>query len=222
MGGVPTGMSTADLNAAALGSSYSTPGSWPVDPAAMAYTTPAAGMGGTPIDLQTALYGGTVGGSWSPEPVGNNEILYGHYSGQGLLTVPQAPAVTTGLDAALAPVTPATIAATQAQLVQPAATTDPAMGAPAAAPHGTHAGHDVKKPAKTKQPAEQPADRAKPKGGDKAKGGGAKTVTVKSGDSLSEIAQRAGVSWQKLYAANKGVIGGNPNLIRPGQKLKLP
>ncbi len=48
------------------------------------------------------------------------------------------------------------------------------------------------------------------------------TVTVKSGDTLSEIAAKHGTTWQKLYKANKGVIGSNPNLIKPGQKLKIP
>jgi LysM repeat protein len=32
----------------------------------------------------------------------------------------------------------------------------------------------------------------------------------------------ASVTWQAIYQANKGVIGGDPNLIRPGQKLKMP
>jgi hypothetical protein len=30
------------------------------------------------------------------------------------------------------------------------------------------------------------------------------------------------ISWQDIYQANKGVIGGDPNLIRPGQKLTIP
>lgn len=49
-----------------------------------------------------------------------------------------------------------------------------------------------------------------------------KTVTVKSGDSLSKIAAANGTTWQKIYELNKDVIGGNPNLIRPGQVLKMP
>jgi nucleoid-associated protein YgaU len=28
--------------------------------------------------------------------------------------------------------------------------------------------------------------------------------------------------WHKIYAVNKGVVGGNPDLILPGQKLTLP
>ena len=43
--------------------------------------------------------------------------------------------------------------------------------------------------------------------------------TVRKGDTLSKIAARHGTTWQKLYAANKAVIGGDPDLIVPGQQL---
>ena len=48
--------------------------------------------------------------------------------------------------------------------------------------------------------------------------------TVKRGDTLSKIAVAQDVDggWQALYAANKSVVGPNPNLIYPGQKLTLP
>ncbi|MGP4045729.1 LysM peptidoglycan-binding domain-containing protein [Streptomyces sp. 2A115] len=45
--------------------------------------------------------------------------------------------------------------------------------------------------------------------------------TVRSGDTLSGIAARHGTSWQRIYAANKSVIGGDPNAIVPGQRLEL-
>ncbi|MCH5674035.1 transglycosylase family protein [Streptomyces gilvus] len=45
--------------------------------------------------------------------------------------------------------------------------------------------------------------------------------TVREGDTLSMIAARHGTTWQRLYAANKAVIGGDPNLIVPGQQLDL-
>lgn len=49
------------------------------------------------------------------------------------------------------------------------------------------------------------------------------TYTVQAGDSLSKIARQLGHgSWNKLYAANKAVIGANPNMILPGQVLTLP
>ncbi|WP_037604920.1 LysM peptidoglycan-binding domain-containing protein [Streptacidiphilus rugosus] len=47
------------------------------------------------------------------------------------------------------------------------------------------------------------------------------SYTVKSGDTLSEIAAAHGVDWKSLYSANKGTIGGDPNLILPGQVLNL-
>lgn len=51
------------------------------------------------------------------------------------------------------------------------------------------------------------------------------TYTVKKGDCLWSIAIKSygsGASWQKIYNANKSVIGKNPNLIYPGQVLTIP
>jgi LysM repeat protein len=45
--------------------------------------------------------------------------------------------------------------------------------------------------------------------------------TVREGDTLSAIAERHGTTWQRIYAANKQVIGEDPNLIVPGQRLAL-
>jgi nucleoid-associated protein YgaU len=53
----------------------------------------------------------------------------------------------------------------------------------------------------------------------------AKTYTVVRGDTLWGIAQRflgAGARYTEIYNANKGVIGGNPSLIHPGQVLTIP
>jgi len=47
------------------------------------------------------------------------------------------------------------------------------------------------------------------------------SYTVKSGDTLSTIAAANGVSWQHLYAENQSTIGGDPNLILPGQVLTI-
>jgi LysM repeat protein len=46
---------------------------------------------------------------------------------------------------------------------------------------------------------------------------------VRRGDTLSAIAHRKHVrgGWHALYQANKGTIGGNPNLIQVGQRLRL-
>ena len=55
-------------------------------------------------------------------------------------------------------------------------------------------------------------------------GGGGRTYTVKSGDSLSKIAKEvygdAG-QWKKIHEANKAAIP-NPDLIQPGQQLTIP
>lgn len=47
------------------------------------------------------------------------------------------------------------------------------------------------------------------------------TYVVKAGDNLSKIAKMYNTTWQKIYDKNKGVIGNNPNLIRPGQELLI-
>lgn len=44
---------------------------------------------------------------------------------------------------------------------------------------------------------------------------------VQKGDTLSSIAEKYNTTWQKLYEDNKSVIGDNPNLIIPGQKLVI-
>jgi nucleoid-associated protein YgaU len=50
-----------------------------------------------------------------------------------------------------------------------------------------------------------------------------RTYVVRSGETLSAIATRLGVrgGWQALYERNRHVVGGNPNLILPGQRLAL-
>ena len=51
------------------------------------------------------------------------------------------------------------------------------------------------------------------------------TYTIQPGDSLFSIAQQAygnGNQWQRIYDANKQVIGDDPNLIRPGEVLYIP
>jgi resuscitation-promoting factor RpfA len=48
------------------------------------------------------------------------------------------------------------------------------------------------------------------------------SYTVQSGDTLSTIAAKEGVSsWKTLYTDNESTIGSNPNLIYPGQVLTL-
>ena len=50
------------------------------------------------------------------------------------------------------------------------------------------------------------------------------TYTVVKGDNLSKIAKNLtgnSANWKAIYEQNKGVIGGNPNLIYPGQQLVI-
>ncbi len=52
-----------------------------------------------------------------------------------------------------------------------------------------------------------------------------KSYTVKSGDTLWDIAQKhlgAGSRWQEIYNLNKSVIGSDPAKIRAGQTFVLP
>lgn len=44
---------------------------------------------------------------------------------------------------------------------------------------------------------------------------------VKKGDTLNSIAKKYNTTWQTIYNNNKKVIGTDPNLIKPGQKLKI-
>ena len=56
----------------------------------------------------------------------------------------------------------------------------------------------------------------------KVEEGESRFYEVKAGDSLSKIAQHyPGMTWQKIYEANKDVIK-DPNVIHPGQKIKIP
>ncbi|GHH88322.1 LysM peptidoglycan-binding domain-containing protein [Streptomyces capitiformicae] len=49
------------------------------------------------------------------------------------------------------------------------------------------------------------------------------THTVASGDTLSSIARKYGTSggWKRLYQDNRAAVGNDPQLIRPGLKLKV-
>ena len=76
------------------------------------------------------------------------------------------------------------------------------------------------------QTAQKPASKEKnPTKTNSAKKGNSapkttyQTYTVKKGDTLTAIAQRYGTTWQTLADVNKLA---NPNLIKAGQKLKIP
>lgn len=49
----------------------------------------------------------------------------------------------------------------------------------------------------------------------------ANTYTVQAGDSLSKIGSHYGVSWQKIYDANRDKLS-DPDKIQPGQELTIP
>lgn len=51
--------------------------------------------------------------------------------------------------------------------------------------------------------------------------GGGNTYTVQSGDSLSKIGAHYGVSWQKIFEANRDKLD-DPDKIFPGQELTIP
>ena len=52
---------------------------------------------------------------------------------------------------------------------------------------------------------------------------GPRRYTVKAGDTLVSIANRFDLDggWKALYEKNLWILGGNPNDLRPGQRLAL-
>jgi hypothetical protein len=70
-------------------------------------------------------------------------------------------------------------------------------------------------------PTTRPAKAPEQSAGHTARGASRGDYTVRSGDTLSGIAERHGIDWRELYARNKAVIGGDPDLIVPGQRLAL-
>ncbi|MET9394967.1 transglycosylase family protein [Streptomyces sp. NPDC006624] len=76
------------------------------------------------------------------------------------------------------------------------------------------------KPSKAPAPAKSskaPARSADHTDRDSSRG----AYTVRAGDTLSGIATRHGTTWQRLHAANRAAIGGDPDLIMPGLRLVL-
>lgn len=79
-----------------------------------------------------------------------------------------------------------------------------------------------------------PAVKAAPKKADAPKGRssagrapttwGGKAYKVTPGDYLYRVAERHNISggWPALYAANRSVVGTDPDLIHPGQTLRMP
>jgi LysM repeat protein len=47
-------------------------------------------------------------------------------------------------------------------------------------------------------------------------------IIVRRGDTLTGIAARYRIVWPGLYEANRAAIGGNPNLLNVGERLRIP
>ena len=78
------------------------------------------------------------------------------------------------------------------------------------------------KSAKSQKVTKRASGSTTDRGSNRAKANSAGgNYTVRSGDTLSGIAVAHGLSWKKLYAVNKPLIGGDPNLIFPGQRLTV-
>lgn len=60
-----------------------------------------------------------------------------------------------------------------------------------------------------------------PEASSSSSGGSGSTYTVQSGDNLSKIGSKYGVSWQQIFDANRDKME-NPDKIFPGQELTIP
>ncbi|MFE0731321.1 transglycosylase family protein [Streptomyces antibioticus] len=93
----------------------------------------------------------------------------------------------------------------------------PASGASTASKAQKSQKSQSSKPARRSTPSKAPERTTS----NTSRGASRGDYTVRAGDTLSIIAARHGTTWQRLYAANKAVIGGDPDLIMPGQRLAL-
>ncbi|AZQ33764.1 LysM peptidoglycan-binding domain-containing protein [Streptomyces cyaneochromogenes] len=94
--------------------------------------------------------------------------------------------------------------------------------APAAPATGSAASSSSKAaPSNTEAARSNPARTPERSSGHTTRGSSRGDYTVREGDTLSGIAARHGTTWQRIFAANKAVIGGDPDLIVPGQRLEL-
>ncbi len=112
---------------------------------------------------------------------------------------------------------------TSAATPAPAATTAPKATAPAASSDSTAATSSAAKSNASKQSTSTDAVKSwKSAGQHNSANAAAKgSYTVKSGDTLSSIAAKFGTSVSSLHAKNAQVVGGNADLIYPGQTLSV-
>ncbi|GAA4045493.1 transglycosylase family protein [Streptomyces shaanxiensis] len=94
--------------------------------------------------------------------------------------------------------------------------------APAAPATGSAASSSSKAaPSNTEAAPSNPARTPERSSGHTTRGSSRGDYTVREGDTLSGIAARHGTTWQRIFAANRAAIGGDPDLIVPGQRLEL-
>jgi hypothetical protein len=140
------------------------------------------------------------------------------------------PSDTGGPSSVPPPVWPATPSTATPPTVTPPAH-PPTTNPPSAAPTG---GRDsgTPRPSARPGPADAPPSSPPPAHGQPTAGGSSGHVTVQPGDCLWLIAARRlgpqasaaqiDAEWPRWYAANEGVVGADPGLIRPGQVLHAP
>ncbi|MBV6703132.1 LysM peptidoglycan-binding domain-containing protein [Kitasatospora aureofaciens] len=177
-----------------------------------------------------AAYGGTAYAAQANQATKGQQIAVAEkvLASQGAGAWPVC-SVKAGLTKGGAPAAVDTSAGSGSAAAKPAA-----PAAKPAAPAAKPAAPVAKPAAPAAKPAQAPKADAAPKN-DVAKSGegaqswtgsnGAKpakgSYTVKSGDTLSAIAAAQGLDWHGLYKNNAKVVGGNPDLIFPGQTLSI-
>lgn len=95
----------------------------------------------------------------------------------------------------------------------------PAAGAPGGARRGADFSNVRSGGSSTAPPAAPPAATPPPAAAAERR------HVVAAGDSLSKIAKKHygdASQWRRIYEANRETIGGNPDLIHPGQDLVIP
>ncbi|GGX36816.1 transglycosylase family protein [Streptomyces chartreusis] len=93
--------------------------------------------------------------------------------------------------------------------------------APAASAGGSASSAGKAAPSTAKSAPAAPSQAPERSSGNTTRNSSRGDYAVRAGDTLSGIAARHGTTWRQLYAANKSVIGGDPHLIMPGQRLEL-
>ncbi|MFI8086169.1 transglycosylase family protein [Kitasatospora sp. NPDC086009] len=169
-----------------------------------------------------AAYGGTAYASQANQATKAQQISVAEKvlasQGPGAWPVCSAKA---GLAKGGAPAAVDTAAEAAPKAQQPAKPAKPAQTPQAKqAPGKAAQGDQAQKSQKTQSwKSQDTAKPAKPAAADRNGSGG--SYTVKSGDTLSDIAAKFSTDTASLHAKNVKAIGGNPDLIFPGQTLSV-